>query len=40
MQDAKEAMHYVAPVGEKALYVNQAVSVVSPFITPKVAAAA
>jgi transcriptional regulator GlxA family with amidase domain len=32
MRDAEEAMHYVAPVGEKALYVNQAVSVVAPFI--------
>jgi len=30
MRDAEEAMHYVAPVGEKALYVNQAVSVVAP----------
>ena len=32
MRDAEEAMHYVAPVGEKALYVNQAISVVAPFI--------
>ena len=33
MEDAKDAMHYVAPVGEKALYVDRAVSVVTPFIT-------
>lgn len=32
MQDAEEAMHYVAPVGEKALYVDWATKVVSPFI--------
>jgi hypothetical protein len=30
MRDAEEATHYVASVGEKALYVNQAVSVVAP----------
>ena len=40
MRDAEEAMHYVAPVGEKALYVDQAVSVVTPFITPEAAVAA
>lgn len=33
MRDAEEAMHYVAPVGQKALYVDQAVSVVAPFIS-------
>ncbi len=32
MHDAGEAMHYVAPVGEKALYVERALSVVAPFI--------
>lgn len=32
MRDAGEAMHYVAPVGEKAGYVEQAKSVVEPFI--------
>lgn len=40
MRDAEEAMHYVAPVGEKALYVDQAVSVVTPFISEEVAIAA
>ncbi len=40
MRDAEEAMHYVAPVGEKARYVDQAVSVVAPFITPEAAIAA
>lgn len=39
MRDAEEAMHYVAPVGEKALYVDQAVSVVAPFITEQAAMA-
>ena len=32
MRDASEAMHYVAPVGEKARYVEQAKSVVERFI--------
>ncbi len=40
MRDAEEAMHYVAPVGEKALYVDQAVSVVAPFIAKEAAMAA
>lgn len=40
IHDAEEAMHYVAPVGEKALYVAQAVRVVAPFITQKAAIAA
>lgn len=40
MREAEEAMHYVAPVGEKALYVDQAVSVVAPFITQEAATAA
>ena len=31
-QDAADAIHYVAPVGEKALYVDQALSVVRPFL--------
>jgi transcriptional regulator GlxA family with amidase domain len=30
--DAREALHYVAPVGEKALYVDRAMSVVEPFM--------
>lgn len=40
MRDAEEAMHYVAPVGEKALYVNQAISVVAPFILEQAVLAA
>ena len=33
LKDAGEAIHYVAPVGEKALYVEQAMAVISPFLT-------
>lgn len=33
MRDAEEAMRYVAPVGEKALYIERAVAAVAPFIT-------
>jgi transcriptional regulator GlxA family with amidase domain len=33
MQDAEEAIRYVAPVGEKALYVAQAMAAVAPFMT-------
>lgn len=40
MRDAEEAMHYVAPVGEKARYVDQAVSVVAPFVPQGAAIAA
>lgn len=32
LRDAGGAMHYVAPVGEKALYVERALSVVAPFV--------
>lgn len=32
MRDAEEAMHYVAPVGEKTLYVERALSIVAPFV--------
>ena len=32
MHDAEAAMHYVAPVGEKALYVERARAVVAPFL--------
>jgi transcriptional regulator GlxA family with amidase domain len=32
VRDAEEAMHYVAPVGEKALYVDQAMRVVTPYL--------
>src|SRR3546814_20982734 len=31
---AEEALHYVAPVGEKALYVERALDAVRPFLTP------
>jgi hypothetical protein len=34
LRDAEEAMHYVAPVGEKALYVDQAMRVVTPLHRP------
>jgi hypothetical protein len=37
---AEEALHYVAPVGEKALYVERAVSVVMPFLDRDTARAA
>ena len=40
MRAAEEAIHYVAPVGEKALYVDRAVSVVAPFIPQESAIAA
>ena len=32
LKDAEEAIHYVAPVGEKTTYVEQALAVVSPFL--------
>ncbi len=35
MHDAEEVLHYVAPVGEKTLYVERAVSVVAPFVEQK-----
>lgn len=34
VHDAQEAMHYVAPVGEKEAYVARAMAVVTPFLTP------
>jgi len=40
LRAAEEAIHYVAPVGEKALYVDQAMKVVSPFIAQRSAFAA
>jgi transcriptional regulator GlxA family with amidase domain len=40
MREAGEAMHYIAPVGEKARYVEQTKSVVEPFIIQASAAAA
>jgi len=35
VQDAAKALHYAAPVGEKALYVDRAISIVSPFLTAR-----
>lgn len=32
VEDATQAMHYVAPVGEKDLYTERALSVVTPFL--------
>lgn len=34
VEDAEAAIHYVAPVGEKALYVQQAMGVITPFLSP------
>jgi transcriptional regulator GlxA family with amidase domain len=34
IRDAEEAMHYVAPVGEKELYVQRALATVTPFLKP------
>lgn len=33
IQDAEEAIHYVAPVGEKERYVQQALAVITPFLS-------
>lgn len=39
-RDAREAMHSIAPVGEKEAYVERALAMVTPFLTPaKVAVA-
>lgn len=40
MKDAEEAIHYVAPVGEKTDYVARALDVVAPFVAPAQAAQA
>lgn len=32
VEQARDAIHYVAPVGEKAMYVERAMSVLAPFI--------
>lgn len=40
IEDANEAIHYVAPVGEKGLYIRQALSVVAPFLNAAPARAA
>lgn len=34
VRDAEEAMHYVAPVGEKETYIERALATVTPFLTP------
>jgi transcriptional regulator GlxA family with amidase domain len=39
LADAEEAIHYVAPVGEKADYTARALAVIRPFLDPKSAAA-
>jgi transcriptional regulator GlxA family with amidase domain len=40
IRDAEEAMYYVAPVGEKARYVEQAMRVVTPFLAAETPVAA
>ena len=40
VEDATDAMHYVAPVGEKGLYIDRALSVVTPFLGAEPARAA
>ena len=37
--DAEAAVHYVAPVGEKATYVERAMGVIAPFVAAQAAAA-
>jgi len=39
IDDAKDAIHYVAPVGEKSLYIERTLTVISPFINPTAIAA-
>lgn len=39
LRDAQEAIHYVAPVGEKQVYVDRAIDVIAPFVSAKAAAA-
>ena len=38
VRDAEEAIHYVAPVGEKAAYVERAMAVITPFVERSLAA--
>jgi transcriptional regulator GlxA family with amidase domain len=40
LADAEAAIHYVAPVGEKSLYVDRAIATVSPFLGDRAAHAA
>jgi len=35
IEDMQEAMHYVAPVGEKSIYVERATAVILPFLAPE-----
>ncbi len=39
LEDAEAAVHYVAPVGEKAAYVERALAVITPFLPSRAAAA-
>lgn len=32
VEQAREAIHYVAPVGEKEMYVERAMAVIAPFL--------
>ncbi len=32
VEDAREAIHYVAPVGEKHVYIDRALAAVTPFL--------
>jgi transcriptional regulator GlxA family with amidase domain len=38
VEDVSEALHYVAPVGEKEAYVSRALAVVAPYLQPPLAA--
>jgi transcriptional regulator GlxA family with amidase domain len=38
LEDAEAAIHYVAPVGEKAAYVDRALGVIAPFVKRSLAA--
>ncbi|WP_309089379.1 DJ-1/PfpI family protein [Phenylobacterium sp.] len=40
LADAAEAIHYVAPVGEKAAWIERAMGVISPFLVPAAGTAA
>ena len=40
VEAVEEALHYVAPVGQKRLYVEQAMAAVRPFLSETVATAA
>lgn len=40
VEDARQAIHYVAPVGEKDMYVDRALAVIAPYLARAVQAAA